>query len=425
MNKFIANKNIKTYLLIAFSVAFASQFYVNVFVDGFIIALAVIVFPVFLYYYSDVNPIKISLVTSIISPVFRGTVIGLHSGNFVMSYYTIIPEILFYITYGFFYFFLYHENKKIKTKSNFFIAIIFCDLFSNIVEISARTNFTGLNENVIKSLLAIAIVRTIIVQMVIFSIQSYKYLLMKEEHEKRYQDLMITTSIFKSEIFFMKKNIIDIESTMKKSFKLYKELEKNYADSNMKKWALDISKDIHEIKKDYIRVIKGLQNNVAEDIHNTDGMEIRDIIKIIKFDFDAILNGKDTNANLSIKLSEQFYVKEHFSLITILRNLIANSIESFYTNDNNNVDISIEKIDNYYIFEIKDNGSGIEKFNLGSVFDVGFSTKYDKKTGEFSRGIGLVLVKNLTEDKFNGSIIVESEKNNYTKFIIKLPCESI
>ena len=42
-------------------------------------------------------------------------------------------------------------------------------------------------------------------------IRNYKILLTKEEHEKRYQNLILLTSSLKSEIYFMRKNSEDIE----------------------------------------------------------------------------------------------------------------------------------------------------------------------------------------------------------------------
>ncbi len=66
--------------------------------------------------------------------------------------------------------------------------------------------------------------------------------------------------------------------------------------------------------------------------------------------------------------------------------------------------------------EFYDNGVGIEKEVIDKIFDPFFTTK---PTLEAS-GIGLYLSQQIIQD-FGGSIIVDSEKNKYTKFIISLP----
>ena len=66
--------------------------------------------------------------------------------------------------------------------------------------------------------------------------------------------------------------------------------------------------------------------------------------------------------------------------------------------------------------ELYDNGTGIEEGIIEKVFDPFFTTK---PTSE-APGVGLYMSQQIIQD-FGGSIKVESEKNNYTKFIISLP----
>lgn len=66
--------------------------------------------------------------------------------------------------------------------------------------------------------------------------------------------------------------------------------------------------------------------------------------------------------------------------------------------------------------EIYDNGTGIEEGIIEKIFDPFFTTK---PTSE-APGVGLYISQQIIQD-FGGSIKVESEKNNYTKFIISLP----
>ena len=68
------------------------------------------------------------------------------------------------------------------------------------------------------------------------------------------------------------------------------------------------------------------------------------------------------------------------------------------------------------IITIYDNGIGIEESIIDKVFDPFFTTK---PTAE-APGVGLYLCQQAIHD-FGGTITVESQKNEYTKFVIKLP----
>ena len=59
---------------------------------------------------------------------------------------------------------------------------------------------------------------------------------------------------------------------------------------------------------------------------------------------------------------------------------------------------------------------GIEESIIDKVFDPFFTTK---PTAE-APGVGLYLCQQAIHD-FGGTITVESQKNEYTKFVIKLP----
>ena len=65
-------QKLKSILMISIGVALASQVNINFFVPGFIITLAVVILPVFLYFYKEFNPIEILLATGIVSPLYRG-----------------------------------------------------------------------------------------------------------------------------------------------------------------------------------------------------------------------------------------------------------------------------------------------------------------------------------------------------------------
>ena len=258
-------------------------------------------------------------------------------------------------------------------------------------------------------------------------LELYRNLLSKEEHEERYKKLMIMVSVFQSEIYFMKKNMVEIEDIMKKAFQLYRILdEKEYPDY-MRELSLDIAKDVHEIKKDYIRVIKGLQENFLADM-DVHSMNIKDIVNILETDIKERIFEKKANVHFVAEVRANFAVEDHFSLMSIMRNLAMNSldaVEEQYREGLIRLIVKENADSRCYEIELEDNGGGIREDDIDYIFDAGYSTKFDDAKGNISRGVGLTLVRDLVRDKFNGDITVESDEGAGTKFKIIIPEKSV
>ena len=73
--------------------------------------------------------------------------------------------------------------------------------------------------------------------------------------------------------------------------------------------------------------------------------------------------------------------------------------------------------DNYVYYEIEDNGVGIPKDIRDKIFDPFFTTKEVGK----GTGLGLNISYDIVVNKHKGSISVESEPGEWTRFTIKLP----
>jgi two-component system, sensor histidine kinase YcbA len=412
-------KKLKQIFIVVICTSIASQIYFNFLIQGFTIAFSVVVFSIFLYNYVELNPIKTAIITGIITSFYKSLWLYPSIGNFAKTVKITTPEIIFYATYGVIFYFLYYKNRK-RDLTKFMVSIFCCDFFSNIIEISIRTKIIGVSSNMIKDLLIIACVRSLMALIILIVMKHYKSFLIKEEHEERYRRLILMTSSFKSEIYFMNKNAAEIEDVMKKSFSVYEIVSGNHYPDELKNLTLDIAKDVHEIKKDYIRVMRGLEE-ISNDKIDVERMEIRDIINILQIDTKDYIGIRNLDIELDFKVECDFYVLEHFYLMSIIRNLIFNSIEAIDSKKRGLVKLKIEEVRDEYIFSVSDNGTGISHSNLDFIFNPGFSTKYDKETGSICRGIGLTLVRDLVQDIFKGSISVQSIENRSTIFTVKIP----
>lgn len=409
---------LKHTLLIASCVALASQFHLNYIVEGFIITLSVILLPIFLYNYAELNPTIVGFATGIVSPFFRGVIEYLEIKDLEVTFAMVGPDVFFYFTYGILYYFLYFKAAN-KSINRLIITAFFCDFLSNIVEMSIRTSIVGMNIVIIRNLIVIAAVRAFIVMGVIISMKNYRAFLAKEEHEERYRRLMLLTSSFKSEIYFANKNINEIEDVMKKSYFAYKVISENDYPYELKQLALDIAKDVHEIKKDYIRIISGLEQ-MSKDKADSTHMSIKDIISILESSTKEYIRLNKLNIEVYFNVYVNFYVAEHFYLMSILRNLINNSIEAMEKRKGL-LKLNIYAQGEDYVFSIYDNGEGIKKDNIDYIFNPGFSTKFNEETGDIERGLGLALVRDLTREVFYGKVLVKSEVNRGTSFDIVIP----
>ena len=247
----------------------------------------------------------------------------------------------------------------------------------------------------------------------------YSSLLIREEHEERYRKLIFITSKLKSEVYFMNKNITGIEEVMKKAYYLYKALSDNNYPVEFKNTSLAIAKDVHEIKKDYISVIRGLEDTFDEKNDNVK-MDIKDITIIIEADAKEYIRRNKLEIFLDFKIYDDFMVEKHYYLVSVLRNLIYNSIEAIGKRKNGYIRVVINKSKDDYVFTVSDNGQGIKSENIDYIFNPGFTTKFNEETGDICRGIGLSHVKGIINDVFLGSISVNSEEGKGAEFTIKI-----
>ena len=340
----------------------------------------------------------------------------------------VLPGALFYICYGLI-FKLQIKNKHIVQMERLIVAVFFCDFCSNVFEVSLQEYLQQrmLPElSVIKYLLMIAAVRTLFAAVALIGEKQYRVLLKNAEHENRYQRLFLMTTGLKNEIYLMHKNTEEIERVMSNAYRLYeKTLTMEELPKEMQQMALEIARDVHEIKKDYIRIIQGIEEEIDEE-YDEEKMNFQDLLQILEASTYHMLAEKRLDVRLVYDCQDNFITKEHYILMAVLKNLVNNAIEAIETKEKSGtVCIAERKEGNDYIFEITDDGPGISERQLSNIFKMGYSTKFDEKTGNIYRGVGLVGVKNAVEEQFKGKIDVESETGKGTKFRIMIPAEML
>ncbi|SFP59975.1 ATP-binding protein [Salibacterium halotolerans] len=204
--------------------------------------------------------------------------------------------------------------------------------------------------------------------------------------------------------------------------------------SEVKKYSEDLRAQTHEFANK-MYVISGLLQlgsyeealemvqKEAIDIKNSNSL-IFELIKDTKVQ--AILLGKMSKASekkINFNVDENSHIEElpsHievYHVATIIGNLIDNAFEEVINQTERRVTFSTLDIGQDIIFEITDNGSGMEKFTLTQAAKAGYSTKNPEK----ERGFGLFNVNEVI-DELNGSIEITSN-NSGTTFSVFIPKE--
>ena len=424
-------KDWKRYFLIAGILALASELYWNAFVPGFRISSAVILLPILLMTLGkNLSSFKTCAITGLTILLFRSILRGsgiIGASNMLLF---LLPNAVFYLCYGIA-FTIFVPNKHTCTYGMLMLALFTSDFLSNILELcifesSGSTAFTFWNLGV---LALIALFRSLLAGMFLVAESQYRALLKSAEHENRYRRLFLMTTALKNEIYFMKKNSEEIESVMGNAYRLYENLSvMEDIPEDMKRMSLAIARDVHEIKKDYIRIIQGIEAEITEEFDEKK-MHFQDLLNILEATTYHQLEHRQANIQLDFQCRNNFITTEHYELMAVLKNIVNNAIEAIDASGKRGVRGTIQLteclVDGVYEFQIKDNGPGISPRHLPNIFKMGYSTKFDYKTGNIYRGVGLYGVKGTVEEKFKGTIDVESTPGQGTTFTIRIPFESL
>ncbi len=177
----------------------------------------------------------------------------------------------------------------------------------------------------------------------------------------------------------------------------------------------DENKRMHAQVENVLRISKLEKNQL--DI-SKDRVDVHDIIAdaITHVDLIAQDRGGYIHTHLEAERSEVLANEMHFTNVIV--NMLDNAIK--YSEQAPKIDVYTEKVKNYIIIKVQDQGSGMSKAVLKRVFE----KFYREHTGDVhnvkGHGLGLAYVKKIIDDH-QGEVYAESEKGKGSTFFIKLP----
>ena len=131
--------------------------------------------------------------------------------------------------------------------------------------------------------------------------------------------------------------------------------------------------------------------------------------------FDA--NIKQKELQLSNNISNVEVRGDRNALSTVVRNLLSNAIKFSY--EGGRIELYDKTDHDEVSISIKDYGVGLEKEQQDQLFQINKKSKTGTK-GEKGTGLGLILVKELTELN-QGTLSIHSEEGNGSKFTFTIP----
>lgn len=415
-------KKFKKMLFVSTVGALSSQVNIGINSTDFRVSAGIIFFALFLFHNEELKPVQTAVFSGLMVTFFRMISHFLINGSLsgvILSYQI---ETLFYTFYGIIYMLLTKKYKKKSVNSIFFIMVA-SDFGANLIELFIRTKIDSsmFPVKIVSTLILVAVIRSSISWIVLILIKHYGMLLVKEEHEERYKRLLWLTSQLKTEMYWMEKNTENIEKIMSKSYKLF-EIINDKKDSEI--WgdmALDIARDVHEIKKENSLAIRGIKEITKNELKDV-GMNFKEIVNILFEAMKREIKEANKHIELSFHTDYNFYTSKHYYLMSMFRNLIMNGIDAIPdTNQEGSICIDHRTDENMHIFEVYDNGIGVDEEGLKHIFSPGFSTKINYETGEINRGLGLSIVKKIVEEEFVGKVSVSSVQGERTVFHISIP----
>lgn len=411
-------KNYKKMLLIALIDALISEVYLDFLGDGFRISVSVILLPIIYYFNRKINPLITAFFIGCVGLLFRGVLTYVSMGSFTYGLTHDFYIVIFDLCYGLIYYFMFTRRDD-KSLTFWFFTIILADFSANIMELFSRLGvIDGESIHLLNTLMFVAFIRSLFAIIVVLVFKTYKRLLNREEHEERYRNLLTFISDLKGELYFMKSNMESIEMVMGDAYTLFENLtEEGHKDSEL---GLQIAKDVHEIKKNYYRVITGIEQ-ISKSTLEYNYMSLHELFYILESSMMRELELKNRQIDVFFNSKDDCLVGEHYMLMSILRNLVTNAIESMDEKSYGRIDVNHIMIEQDHLITIVDNGKGIKEKDLPYIFDSGYSTKFNQVTGDIYRGLGLTLVRDIVEKTFLGTISVTSIVSKGTRIELVIP----
>jgi len=198
---------------------------------------------------------------------------------------------------------------------------------------------------------------------------------------------------------------------------------------------LMIKKDTPDTVKKYVEKINIAGNNLLDLVNtildfaklesgkmqfNPTMSNISSILTEVKILVSPLAQKKNIKLNISNIVSLILYI-DNTLFKQVLINLLSNAIK--FTHEDGEVSLSIAYNEDTrsYIFEVKDNGIGLDENEITKLFQAFSQIENNYQKEHKGTGLGLMISKSIIQELHNGKIWVESKKGEGSSFFIEMP----
>lgn len=361
----------------------------------------------------------IGLAAGLIVPLVHGlfawaTSPGLTPAQVLPAVSTYVPELWAYSLLGLL---LHLFQVQSRTHSPIRLALLLsaADFLTNAMELALRPEVFEPERLAVLALVAVG--RAAVAEGSYYILQEGVRERQWAEERRAYTARLLLASNLQTEAFFLRKSAKEIEQIMAKAHRLYRKL----AGHERQPLALEIAKDIHEVKKDYQRTLGALYRLVEVPKLEPE-MNLTEIVALV-IDANQSYAGQLGKAiTVASDLRVDFRTPRFGRWVSILNNLVSNAIEA--CSSVGSVTVAGDRIHGKLVLRVRDTGSGIPEEDWEMIFEPGFSTKINPVTGAYSSGIGLTHVAGLVE-AMGGTIRVERSSPVGTVLRLEVPWDQL
>lgn len=260
----------------------------------------------------------------------------------------------------------------------------------------------------------IAVIRSYFIIGLFSSITVSQIRALHAEQQKRMEQMLSVGSGLYGEVFYLKKSMDTIEQITAKSYDLYCRLQ-NSGSKEFSRPFLEITQQFHEVKKDSQRILAGLMKLSDREIASA--LTLAEVVQFVvksNHEYSVMLNKQ---VGMVEEIRTDYATAHYIPLLTVLGNLVSNSVESIVSQGV--VLVKIYEHRSETLFVVTDSGAGIAEEDKELVFEPGFTTKYNQE-GVAATGIGLSHVRDIVHS-IGGEIRLENCQGFETSFVVRIP----